>query len=162
MFDPAFTKIDWTSKLEHTCTCNSKAHFRVCNSCRISYYLRNYFGIIDTYLYVAFSCLPYLAFQLVLDSTSSLSAENGLWKRMLKDSSNWQLEISGCKLRVFCCKSTTTKSLPPSSAAKEPFAAVEAVPRQQWKEKQKKSESRSKRKKSESQKATKHRKSRKS
>ena len=80
---------------------------------------------------------------------------------------NHQLEIGGRKLRVFRCKNTTTattatKSLkPPTSVGKKPFAGVEAVPRRQWKEKQKKRESRRKRKKNESLKASKRKKNRK-
>ena len=71
MFDLTFTK-NWPDiQQEHSC--NSKAHFCACNSYHISCYSQNYVHIIDTCLYVAVSCLPYLAFQLALVTTLSCS-----------------------------------------------------------------------------------------
>ena len=71
---------------------------------------------------------------------------------------NRQLEMGGRKLRVFRCKSTTSKGVPPLSVDKKPFAGVEAVPRRQWKEKRKKKDLKRKRKKDELQKTAKRRK----
>lgn len=74
---------------------------------------------------------------------------------------NHRLEVSGRKLRVFRCKSTT-KNSPSSSVAKKSFSGIVAIPRRQWKEKQRKKETWRKKMKTDSRKINKRRKNRKS